>query len=125
MNPLIQILSHSENSSFQAKKVDNFWFETDWHCHTEFELILFTAGSGQVHTKIDVQNFEAGDTCLIGSNVPHKFQQTSAQDIHAIVVQFSDDCLGGQFMNLSHTAAMDQNKNNAIDRIFLLSLIHI
>jgi AraC-like DNA-binding protein len=138
MNPLVHILSHSENSSFLIKKVQGPWFETDWHCHKEFVLILFTEGSGRVYTEIDIQNFESGDTCFIGSNVSHKFQQTGDQFIHATVVQFSDNCLGIQFMSLPGLmaavksynnpsllyAGRDQNKINAIDRTFLYTHNH-
>jgi AraC-like DNA-binding protein/quercetin dioxygenase-like cupin family protein len=124
MSPLVHILSNCENSSFQVKRVDSAWFEIDWHCHPEFEMILFTEGGGRVFTEIDIQNFEVGDTCFIGSNVPHKFQQTGDQLIRAIVVQFSDDCLGSHLMNLFHATGPDQTKNNLIDRIFLYTQNH-
>jgi len=118
MSPLFQILSHSKNSSFQVKDVDNSWFKTNWHSHSEFEMIFFTEGSGQVYTEIDIKKFEAGDTCFIGSSVPRKFQQTGDQVIHAIAIQFSDNYLGIEFMNLLYATSLDQNKNNLIDRIF-------
>ncbi len=41
------------------------------HKHVEYELMLFTQGSGKQFVGEGVCDFKAGDVALIGSNVPH------------------------------------------------------
>ena len=41
------------------------------HKHVEFEIMLFTKGSGKQFVGEGVSDFRAGDVTLIGSNVPH------------------------------------------------------
>jgi YesN/AraC family two-component response regulator len=41
------------------------------HKHVEFEIMLFTKGSGKQFVGEGVSDFRAGDVALIGSNVPH------------------------------------------------------
>lgn len=41
------------------------------HKHVEYEIMLFTKGSGKQFVGEGVSDFQAGDVALIGSNVPH------------------------------------------------------
>ena len=41
------------------------------HKHVEYEIMLFTKGSGKQFVGEGVSDFRAGDVALIGSNVPH------------------------------------------------------
>lgn len=41
------------------------------HKHVEFEIMLFTRGSGKQFVGEGVSDYKAGDVALIGSNVPH------------------------------------------------------
>lgn len=41
------------------------------HRHVEYEIMLFTRGSGKQFVGEGVSDFRAGDVALIGSNVPH------------------------------------------------------
>ncbi|WP_080903045.1 AraC family transcriptional regulator [Parabacteroides sp. Marseille-P3160] len=41
------------------------------HKHAEYEIMLFTRGSGRQFVGEGVADFEEGDIALIGSNVPH------------------------------------------------------
>lgn len=41
------------------------------HKHVEYELMLFTQGSGKQFVGEGVSDYHAGDIALIGSNVPH------------------------------------------------------
>lgn len=41
------------------------------HKHVEFEIMLFTKGSGKQFVGEGVSDFRVGDVALIGSNVPH------------------------------------------------------
>jgi AraC-like DNA-binding protein len=66
-----------------------------WHQHVEYELILFTEGSGLSFVGNHVGEFETGDVYFLGSNLPHTFQKTNPDLVtSAIVVQFHTDLLG-------------------------------
>lgn len=73
-----------------------------WHYHPELELIYWPTASGMRMAGDSIENFDNGDLCLIGSNLPH----TWYLDIHPdrpernIQIQFPPDCLGQQVMNL-------------------------
>jgi hypothetical protein len=41
------------------------------HKHAEYEIMLFTQGSGKQFVGEGVADFQEGDIALIGSNVPH------------------------------------------------------
>lgn len=41
------------------------------HKHVEYELMLFTSGSGKQFVGEGVADYQEGDIALIGSNVPH------------------------------------------------------
>jgi len=99
MQPLVQIIQLPDNNSFIAKSVDNTWFETDWHQHSEFELVLFTSGNGQAKIGYKQMEFETGDLIFIASHLPHLFRKDN-KPINGIVVQFKQDCLGNQLLEL-------------------------
>ncbi len=95
MKPLIQKLPLDEKTSFVAKTFRTPHFEVGWHQHIEYELILFTEGSGLGFVGNHVSEFETGDVYFLGSNLPHTFQKREAGMItSAIVVQFCEDFWG-------------------------------
>jgi AraC-like DNA-binding protein len=101
MKPLIQKLPLNENSSFVAQTFRTPDFEVGWHQHIEYELILFTEGSGLSFVGNHVGEFEAGDIYLLGTNLPHTFQKREPALItSAVVVQFREDFWGNELLNL-------------------------
>ena len=101
MKPIIQKLPLSESTSFIAKTFRTPHFEVGWHQHIEYELILFTEGNGLSFIGNHVGEFETDDVYLLGSNLPHTFQKRSTDLItSAIVVQFTSDFWGDNFLNL-------------------------
>jgi AraC-like DNA-binding protein len=100
MKPLIQKLPLNEDFSFVAKTFRTPHFEVGWHQHIEYELILFTEGSGISFIGNYVGEFETGDIYLLGSNLPHTFQKSGEQITSAVVVQFRDDFWGNHFLEM-------------------------
>lgn len=99
MKPIVQQIPPPENASFVAQTVHTSYFEIGWHQHAEYELILFTEGSGLACIGDQERKFEAGDIFFLGSNLPHTFQKDDLE-ITAVIVQFRDDCWGKDFMNM-------------------------
>ena len=77
------------------------------HKHVEYEIMLFTQGSGKQFVGEGVSDYKAGDMALIGSNVPHlhlchtKLDTTSASNPEekgsaGEAIQFRPDIFPGQ-----------------------------
>lgn len=100
MKPLVQKLPLSDNTSFIAQTFRTPDFEVGWHQHVEYELILFTEGSGMSFVGNQVGEFNTGDIFFLGSNLPHTFQKNGGQVTSAVVVQFRDDFWGREFLSI-------------------------
>jgi AraC-like DNA-binding protein len=107
MKPLIQKLPLNENISFVAKTFRTPHFEVGWHQHIEYELILFTEGSGMSFIGNHVGEFDTGDIYFLGSNLPHTFQKRNPDLItSAVVVQFRDDFWGQQLLHIPESRSV-------------------
>ena len=99
--PLQQKLPLVENISFIAQTFRTPDFEVGWHQHIEYELILFTEGSGQSFIGNYVGEFETGDVYFLGSDLPHTFQKREPDLVtSAVVVQFRGDFWGNELLAL-------------------------
>lgn len=101
MRPLIQKLPLNESTSFVAKTFRTPNFEVGWHQHIEYELILFTEGSGLSFVGNHVGEFETGDIYFLGSDLPHTFQKRESDLVaSAVVVQFREEFWGKDFIDM-------------------------
>lgn len=107
MKPIIQKLPLGKDCSFVARTYRTPVFEVGWHQHVEYELILFTEGSGLSFVGNHVGEFETNEVYFLGSNLPHTFQKHSPDLItSAIVVQFKEDLLGKDFIHLPESRSI-------------------
>jgi AraC-like DNA-binding protein len=107
MKPLIQKLPLNSDTSFVARTYRTPNFEVPWHQHIEYELILFTEGRGMCFIGNYVGEFAEGDVFFLGSNLPHTFQkQVKDQVASAVVVQFTDDFWGTDFLRIPESLAL-------------------
>ncbi len=77
------------------------------HKHSEYEIMLFTKGSGKQFVGEGVADFNIGDVALIGSNVPHlhlcdtKLNASSKAEVSGgEVLQFQPDIFPAQLNNI-------------------------
>ncbi|MBC7915566.1 MAG: helix-turn-helix transcriptional regulator [Pyrinomonadaceae bacterium] len=109
MKPIIQKLPLTENSSFVSRTYRTPNFEVPWHHHIEYELILFTEGSGMSFIGNYIGGFETGDIFFLAKNLPHTFQKREKDLItSAIVVQFRDDCWGKDFFETDECSPIQE-----------------
>lgn len=91
---LYRTIVHEPGCSFSYEP--NTGLTVPWHCHADYELIYFTAGSGQEFVGDAVQRYRSGEMVLIGSGVPH-LHLCDAVSNHAVqrtvcdILQFSPD----------------------------------
>ena len=101
MRPHIQKLPLSEQSSFLADKFITPYFETPWHYHSEYELVLIIKGNGKRFVGNHVSDYEEGSLTFLGPNLPHLFRkENSAADGGSLVIHFKDEFLGNEFRTI-------------------------
>ncbi len=64
--------------SFSVAEHDFAYFLKVWHYHPELELIYMVKSEGTRFIGDNIDRFQAGDLVLIGSNLPHMYQNDEA-----------------------------------------------
>src|SRR5688500_3768233 len=98
MRPQIQKIPLSEQSSFMAERFYTPYFETPWHYHPEYEVVLVLEGRGKRFIGNNISDYETGDLCFIGSNLPHLYRKDDADATGgSLVIHFRENFLGNEF----------------------------
>ncbi|GGZ87562.1 AraC family transcriptional regulator [Algibacter mikhailovii] len=85
-------LKSLDSQSFYVKRHQVPYFGPDWHYHDEYELILTLKGEGVRIIGDEMDQFEAPELILIGSNLPHLFKnKVDETEVDYIVLKFKDD----------------------------------
>ncbi|TXK31113.1 helix-turn-helix transcriptional regulator [Pontibacter qinzhouensis] len=101
MKPHIQKLPLSEHCSFVADTFFTPHFETPWHYHTEYELVLILKGKGKRFVGNHVSDYEEGNLTFLGPDVPHLFRKEDAEaQGGSLVIHFKEDFLGSEFKRI-------------------------
>jgi AraC-like DNA-binding protein len=107
MEPILQRLPLSKDLSYIYERYESPFFETPWHYHDEFEIVLCDGGFGKKVIGNHTSEYKEGDLILIGSKLPHWFSADETFYIHAayprpasIVIQFRSDSFGESFFDL-------------------------
>jgi len=121
MNTLIQKIHVEEQNSFACRKYRTPQFETSWHKHEEYELIVITEGHGTALIGDYVGEYKKGDVFFLSSNLPHWFRKTEQKMIgSAIVVHFLKDFWGTPFLSMPEMKKINQlleGDNNGLQLI--------
>jgi AraC-like DNA-binding protein len=114
MKPILEHLLPEEEESFCVKAFDLPYFNTPWHYHPEFELVLITKSKGKRFIGNVVSDFQEGDLTFIGSNLPHLFKnyasyydESSNLRARSIVIQFFKNFIGNDFWLLPQVKKLD------------------
>lgn len=98
MTPHIQKLPLSEQSSFLADTFITPYFETPWHYHSEYELVLIIKGSGKRFVGNHVSDYQVGNLTFLGPNLPHLFRkEINNEQGGSLVIHFKEEFLGNDF----------------------------
>ena len=104
MKPLLEKSIESLNQSFLVKKLQESFFDPNWHFHPHYQLFTVIKGTGTRFIGDDIRHFEEGDTVFLGPNMPHLwrsdrnyFEKESQLKTEGIVVYFKEDFLGTDF----------------------------
>ncbi len=117
MKTLIQKIHTEEQYSFACRKYRTPNFETSWHKHEEYELILITEGHGTALIGDYVGEYKTGDIYFIAGNLPHSFRKRHHKITgDAIAAHFRKDVFGNSFFlapEMKNIFAL-LNKNDAV-----------
>jgi AraC-like DNA-binding protein len=118
MRTLLQKIHVEEHYSFACRTYTTPQFETNWHKHEEYELILITEGHGTALIGDFVGDYTAGDIFLLGSGLPHWFRKNRKNSIgSAVVLHFRKDCWGAPFLQTPEMKSIKkllESDNNGI-----------
>lgn len=102
--PVLENTPHREWESFHCEVVRGHGYGAQWHFHPEHQLTLVLKSQGHRVVGDSLAPLTPGDLVLVAGNVPHVWHQDdlgaprSRAAVHAIVVRFRDDFLGGDFL---------------------------
>jgi AraC-like DNA-binding protein len=100
MKTLIQKITLDHHESFACRNYTTPNFETNWHQHEEYELILITQGNGTALIGDYVNEYRKGDVYFLAGNLPHWFRKSNAKLIgSAIVIHFTKQIFESGFIN--------------------------
>ncbi len=90
-------------SAIKVKLREMSHFTYPWHFHSEYELLFVLEGFGTSFVADNIEQFEAGDLALLGSNLPHFWRSNESfinsngkLKIKYVVIQFPNDFLKQQ-----------------------------
>ena len=88
--------------SFSCQFCDFDKFPFFWHFHPECELVFVIEGRGRRFVGDSIENFNEGDTVLLGRNIPHAWhsEPQGPEDRYrrrSVVIQFREEFLGSEF----------------------------
>lgn len=100
MKTLIQKIPLDHHESFACRTYTTPIFETNWHQHEEYELILITQGNGTALIGDYVNEYRKGDVYFLAGNLPHWFRKSNPKIIGgAIVIHFTRQIFENGFIN--------------------------
>lgn len=102
-----QKLPLDEGSSFVARTYETPYWETPYHQHNEYELMVIKESRGTVFVGDFVGSYQAGEVFLHGVGLPHWYRKDSGEKKgSSMVVQFRDDVFGAGFFDLPEMNAI-------------------
>jgi AraC-like DNA-binding protein len=107
MKPKLLDRSASLNRSFNLSLQISSHFLKVWHHHPELELVLIKKSTGARFVGDSISRFGPGDLVLIGSHLPHMWQNDSIyfeneieDSAETIACHFKEDFMGNCFANV-------------------------
>ncbi len=107
MKLLFQKLPVDSEASFVARTYTTPWFETPWHQHIEYELMMIRKSSGTAFIGNFIGEYHENEVYFLGKNLPHWFRKShEGAEGSSVVIQFREAFLGERFFHLPETQHM-------------------
>lgn len=113
--PVFEQVADIPNASFSIENVVKPYFTSLWHFHPQVEIIGIERGNGTVFVGDYIGPFGPGTVALIGSNVPHvwqndanHFSKDSGLIAESRVIKFNETFGGDVFLQLPELVRVRQ-----------------
>jgi AraC-like DNA-binding protein len=113
--PLLQKLFITPGSSFLVDRFESPNFESPWHYHPEFEIVICDGGFGKKFIGNHISDYQKGDLALLGSNLPHLyraddqcFNSSFYEKPASLVIHFLDNCFGDAFFSIEEMTEINK-----------------
>jgi len=93
---ILEKIQPDVSSSIRAFVYDESNFEAPYHFHPEYELTYIKSSSGLRYIGNTVEDYQAGELVLIGTNVPHCWKNKTGKTASSYVIQWKSDLIGNQ-----------------------------
>jgi AraC-like DNA-binding protein len=107
MKPILEKITVHDNQSFAIKEEILPFIKLGWHYHPEYELVLFTEGTGKRFIGDHIDILAPSNLLLLGPHLPHYmrndeeyYKGNPTLRMRAIVVHFSTEFCGRQFFDM-------------------------
>jgi len=104
MKPIYAKPPVGSRAAFQVRIDPLKSLDTKWHYHSEYELTYIHYPQGKQLVGNSINNFTNDDLVLFGPNLPHAWvhegELPQNEDSYALVIHFTDDCLGKSFFSI-------------------------
>ena len=111
MKPALEYLPKANQESFVVKDFEYAYYPTPWHYHPEYEIVTVLESTGRRIIGDNISDFKPGNLALIGPNIPHIYKNDVAYyennpylKAKSIVIHFTEQSLGVDFLSLPETA---------------------
>lgn len=115
MRSAIRKLSISENKCFEIYRLQEAYFDPQWHFHPEFQLFTVLKGTGTRFIGDHVAPFKAGEVVFTGSNLPHLwrsdpeyFEGNGQMMTDGIVIYFHKSMISEEFLQKDESIRIRQ-----------------
>lgn len=113
LKSIFQHQSALVDMSFIVREYRQRHFDSPFHFHDTYELIMIPKSHGKLYISNKVVNFSDGEIYLFGPGLPHCFLndtsfRATGEIAHAIVVFFKMDFLGKDFFEKPELAAVKE-----------------
>ncbi len=113
--PFLQKLFITPGSSFLVDRFESPSFESPWHYHPEFEIVICDGSFGKKFIGNHISDYNKGDLALLGANLPHLYRADDecfsvdfTEKSASIVIHFLDNCFGDSFFSIVEMAEIQQ-----------------
>ena len=106
VKPVFEKTPRSQWESFHCEVVRGDSYNAAWHFHPEYQITLVIKSCGYRLVGDNIAPLIAGDLVLVGSNLPHVWQQENAARgdtscrVHAIIVRFLETFAGKDLLEI-------------------------
>ncbi|MGV3502444.1 MAG: AraC family transcriptional regulator [Adhaeribacter sp.] len=105
MKPAVHKVEIPASRAFVVNYLDDAFFDTNWHFHSEYQLFVVLEGTGTRFIGDNISHFQEGDMVFTGPNIPHLwrnddiyFHKENQLRVHGVVVYFPEDFLGDSLL---------------------------